>query len=324
MQGGVGHPCPAPARAGVPNVNRPIPPAGKHISRLVSSLDVKVVYADLDGTLVGPGGSLFTHPTGPTVEPSAALAALTAAGVDLVLVSGRTRDQLREIARTVGAAGYVAELGAGIVRREGQAETALSNTGAFRGRGTAYDAIQRSGAGGALLEAYPGRLEPHAPWAHVSRECSVLLRGQVDVREVTALLLEGGYDWLAMEDNGIIHGGRQRFPELAVEEVHVYHLLPAGVSKRSAVAMDVERRGLAAANCIAVGDSRSDAGMAPEVGAVFLVANGAPAVRGLDLPTNVYLTDRSYGLGFAEAVMPFASDSPSGEWHGHRYSPGSR
>jgi phosphoglycolate phosphatase len=279
--------------------------ASDHLPALAATLAVRRVYTDLDGTLLGPGGSLFSSSHGVTGEPAAAVAALLAAGVDLVLVSGRTRDQVREAARTVGAAGYIAELGGLVVRREGRDEVVTRNRGAYVGRGTAYQAIERSGAGGFLLDTHPRRLEPHTPWASLDRECSMLLRGQVDLEAARALLEANGYGWLDLEDNGIIPAPAGRFPGLDVEEVHAYHLVPKGVGKRSAVAIDRAEAGLDASSCIAVGDSISDAAMAAEVGAMFVVANGEPALRGVEVGPNVYLLERGHGLGFADAVLPF-------------------
>jgi hypothetical protein len=285
-----------------------IPGAADHIERLARTLDVRTVYADLDGTLFGPGGSLFSHPNGPTGEPAAAVAALRRAGVDLVPVSGRTVEQTREVARLLGSTVFVAELGGLIVYRGGGAETVVRRSGAYGGPGAPVGAIRRSGAAGLLLEAFAGRLELHTPWAYLPREVSVLLRGNVVVPDVRTVLERAGFDWLDLVDNGIIPGGIERFPSLTLgpdEPVHAYHLLPRGVGKRAAVAMDRERRGLARDTCIAVGDSPSDAEVAPDVGAVFLVSNGAAAVEGVALPSNVYLVARSHGLGFADAVLPF-------------------
>jgi len=282
--------------------------AADHLPQLVQTLRVRTVYTDLDGTLLGPGGSLFATLGGTSREPAAAVAALLEAGITLTVLSGRTRDQIREVARVVGAAAYIAELGGLLVYRREWAEEVIRMDGVARGLGTAAEAIDRSGAAGFLLEAYPGRLEPHAPWAFLDRECSILLRGSIDVDEAKGILSEAGYGWLDVLDNGILAGGPDRFPDLEVEQVHVYHLVPAGVSKRSAVAVDRARRGLDAEECIVVGDSPSDAAVAAEVGAVFIVANGAPAIRGERLSENVYLLDRNHGLGFTDAVMPFIED----------------
>ena len=120
-----------------------------------------VLYADLDGTLTGPGGSLFAAiPEGSTERAAAAVANLHRAGVELVIVSGRTRPQAREAARMLGAASHIAELGAFLI--DG---AEVVTTFGDLGPGTPVPAIVRSGAGGFLLERYAGRLEPHTPWS---------------------------------------------------------------------------------------------------------------------------------------------------------------
>ena len=67
-------------------------------------MPARIVYTDLDGTMVGPRGS-FWHAAdgGTTAEPAAALLELHGAGIPLVLVSGRTHLQLAEAARIFAA-----------------------------------------------------------------------------------------------------------------------------------------------------------------------------------------------------------------------------
>jgi hypothetical protein len=286
-----------------------LPPAAEHLPELARRLSIRTVYVDLDGTLLGPGGSLIAGPDGPVTDPVRAVVALARAGIDLVLSSGRTADTMREVARLVGARACIAELGGLIVYREAGTERLVRNFGAFAGPGTPYLAIERSGAAGFLLDEFAGRLEPHAPWAYLPREASMLFRGRVDEAEAVRSLDAAGYGWLDLRDNGIIPGGRRRFPHLDQDEVHAYHLVPAGVNKRSAVARDRAERGMAADACIAIGDSPTDLDVAPEVAAVFVVANGAPSVAGRDV-ANAYLLDRPWGLGFADAVSAFVGGRP--------------
>ncbi|MFL6180831.1 MAG: HAD family phosphatase, partial [Actinomycetes bacterium] len=74
----------------------------------------RILYSDLDGTMVGRGGSFFRGRDfeSTTLEPAEALVALHEAGVALSLVSGRTRAQLQEATRIFGADGFIAEMGA--------------------------------------------------------------------------------------------------------------------------------------------------------------------------------------------------------------------
>jgi 3-deoxy-D-manno-octulosonate 8-phosphate phosphatase KdsC-like HAD superfamily phosphatase len=255
---------------------------------------IRVLYADLDGTLLGPGGSLFATAQGPSSRAADALAALHRASVWVVLVSGRTRSQLREVARIVGAAGYIAELGAFVVERD-HLEEVTPNLGSWSGPGTPFEAMVRSGAGAFLLERYRGRLEPHAPWAFQDREATMLFRGLIDEREATDVLLAGGYRWLEVCDNGRMGG---KYDSLRVPEVHAYHLVPRGVSKAAAVRLHRERAGLRREEAAAVGDSPSDAEMASEVGAMVLVGGAVDDAR----RDNVISTSSPAGEGFADAV----------------------
>lgn len=253
----------------------------------------RVIYADLDGTLTGPGGSLFAGPGGAvSLGAVQALAALHRAGVALVPTSGRNAAQCREAARLLGADGFIAELG-GLLARGPRGEPERLAEG---GDGTPFDAMARSGAGALLLEAFPGRLEPHAPWAFQGRQVTMLFRGLIDVAAAREVLRRAGHH-LDVWDNGRIEG---RFPDLEPEETHAYHLLPAGVSKGAAIATDLRRRGLRRADALVIGDSPADVSAAPHVGAVVLVANGAWAAP--EPPGNVTVAAAPYGDGFAETV----------------------
>jgi hydroxymethylpyrimidine pyrophosphatase-like HAD family hydrolase len=86
----------------------------------------------------------------------------------------------------------------------------------------------------------------------------------------------------------------------------VYHLMPRGISKGAAIAWDLQRRGLAPQDAIAIGDSVSDLEMAPAVGRLWITANGA-AVDGmaglLDAVPNASVTDAPMGEGWAQAIL---------------------
>jgi phosphoglycolate phosphatase len=258
-----------------------------------------VVYADVDGTLVGPGGSLFSTGDGPSARGAAAVAALHDAHVQLVLVSGRTRGQMREAARLLGAGAFIAELGAFVVERE-HTEEVTANFGAFRGTGTPFAAMARSGAGGFLLERYGGVLELHTPWAFRGREATMLFRGLVDEREATERLAQAGYRWLELRDNGRIS---RTSVSLNVAEVRAYHLVPRGVSKAAAVRIHRDRCGISIEQAAAVGNSPSDLEMATEVGAMALV--GTEEAVPSDKAENVFTTEHPAGDGFAQAVDVF-------------------
>lgn len=255
-------------------------------------MPLKCVYTDLDGTLLGKGGSLFRDADGLfTLLPARALEACFRAGVEVVLKSGRREAQVMEDARLLGQTAYIYEVGAGLVV-DGE-RTLLTGDLQPRDGKTIFELIEESGAPRLLLDSFAGRLEYHDPW-HTGREISHLMRGTVDAREANALLEQNGLGQLRLVDNGVI-APRPHFDG----PTHAFHLIPAQASKAAAVAAHMQARGYAREDCIAVGDSREDAEVARVVGRFFLVANADDAVSG----PNVVRTDGRNGEGFYEAVI---------------------
>ena len=244
---------------------------------------LRCVYTDLDGTLLGAGASLFRDGEGGfTLLPARALEACHRAGVEVVLKSGRRKAQVMEDARLIGQGSYIYEVGSGVVV-DGE-EHLLCGAFAPRDGRTPHELIAESGAP-ALLQAALD-IEPHAPW-HVDRFVSHLYRGRADVADANALLGREGHGDLRLVDNGA-----------AQEGGHTYHLIPLAASKAAAVELHMRARGYSADECIAVGDSEEDLGVAPVVGRFFVVANG-PRASG----ANVERTESSHGEGFYEAVV---------------------
>src|SRR6185437_5350075 len=138
---------------------------------------------------------------------------------------------------------------------------------------TVHDLIEESGAPKLLLDTYPGRLEEH------------------------------GLGNLRLVDNGAI-APKGSLPDLEGPP-HVYHLIPRQASKADAVARHMRARGYSPDECIAVGDSREDLGVAAVVGRFFLVANAVEkdpdVLRGAS--ANVEVAEGRNGEGFYEAVV---------------------
>jgi hydroxymethylpyrimidine pyrophosphatase-like HAD family hydrolase len=264
--------------------------------RVLDGLEPRVLFSDVDGTLVGRGGALLSDLDGePSLDAAAALVAARHAGLEIVLVSGRNRSQLFEACRLLGLHDAIGELGTVLIH-EREVELQWGEVPRDLGA-TPFEALESSGALGMVLDEFAGRIEPHTPW-HQGREGTALLRGQVDVAEVDAVLREKGYGWAHLEDNGRLRGP---YPHLGEGETHALHLLPAGVSKATTAASYLARRGLQPRNAAAVGDGPADLEIAEAVGATFLVANGAWAAE-RDAGREVVVTPSSAGSGFAEVV----------------------
>lgn len=265
-------------------------------------MTVRCVYVDLDGTLLGRGGSLLHDGEGRvTLDGVRAIQACLRADVEVVLLSGRRRAPVAEASRLFGQNAYVYEAGACVVL-EGEEHWLTGEL--LPGELTIAEQIASTGAPDLLLELYPGRLEYHAPW-HVEREVSHLFRGLIDAGEADGELDRAGHGNLRLVDNGVINA---RSPDLAaLDHVRCYHLLPANVSKANAIVFHRRVRGYAREEVIAIGDSREDLACAPEVATFYLVANGAerdPTIgEQAARHANVRVTEAAHGAGVYEAVV---------------------
>lgn len=279
----------------------------KNRDRIVElSRSLTTIYTDVDGTLLGPTGSLFLDSSHQlTTRPAESIIAVLARDVDVVMVSGRHQAQLLETARLLGFQNYIAEMGTLLVYDRGA--RSVLNLGCFDpGELPPYEAMKLSGVLDWLLDAYSGRLEHHLPWSQI-RDCTAILRGYIDTKQVNSEMASAGFSEFYIVDNGKI---RRRSPALTVDEVHAYHVVPKGVSKEQGVALDRQLRDIPKENAIAIGDSSADLAFASEVAAFFMLANGIlanPELIDLILNTdNVFITDAQMNLGWSEVVGSLA------------------
>lgn len=245
-----------------------------------------ICYLDLDGTLLGRGGSLV-HDLGgaPSRDAVEALMLLHAARVPVVLVSGRTEGGLREPARMVGAAGVIPELGA--------VDEAPSP-----GAPTAHERIAATGIPARLEERSGGRLRRDT--GGPPRAGTHLFRGALE-EDLARDVAEASRGRLRLIDNG----------DAAGDGVRAIHLAPADAGKGPAVARDARRRGADPARCLAVGDGPEDLAMQDHVGAMALVVNGAEAHPELALRAR-WTTAAPGAAGVLEAVRAWLGSGPAG------------
>jgi hydroxymethylpyrimidine pyrophosphatase-like HAD family hydrolase len=273
---------------------------------------IRCVYTDLDGTMLGRGASLFRDADGNfTLLAARGLEACHRAGAEVVIKSGRRQAQVAEDARLIGQTSYIFEVGCGLVV-DGD-ESFLTGDLQPRDGLTIHQLIEETGAPQLLLGAYAGRLEYHAPW-HLNREVSHLMRGLVDTGAANELLLEHGHGDLRLVDNGTIS---PREISLDLDgPPHAYHLIPRVASKGAAVEQHMRMRGYAPEECVAVGDSREDLGVAEAVGRFFLVRNALEKDPDLGAViaerANVDVTEERNGEGFYEAVVRSLAEARGG------------
>ena len=268
---------------------------------------IRVLYADVDGTMVGPLGNLFWDgQRNPSLAAAEALVRAAREGLEVVALTGRARAGMFEFARVLGLQTWICELGG--IRVYDRGDTVVHEHGDFPGGGVPTAELHR--AVGLLLEAYPGRLEEHSPW-NATRESSFLLRGDVDPAEAEARLAEAGFGWASLVDNGVIP---RRYETLtAVERTRAYHLLPRGVSKVAGIAGDRAQRSLDRAECAVIGDAAADLECRSEVGRCFLTRNGLdkdPSLAWVLEPgSGIEVTKTGHGEGFAEVVHRLLDDA---------------
>ncbi|MDO8886860.1 HAD hydrolase family protein [Candidatus Oleimmundimicrobium sp.] len=264
---------------------------------------IKVLYTDVDGTLVGARGSLFLTANGEyTLEPAKAIVETHKNEIDVVMISGRSARQLFGDARLLGFKNYIAELGCEIVYDLGK--KIIENPGCCQiTEATLYETIAKSGVVELLLKKYPDRLEYHTPWSE-SRKCTHVFRGFIDVKEAINLLEENGFSEFTLADNGIIK--RRGTLNKDLPEIHAYHLLPKATGKPEGLKKDREIRNIPKECTVAIGDAFSDIVLAPHVGAFFLVRNALSGNNGMEKEImkyeNVFVTETEMGLGFAEVI----------------------
>jgi hypothetical protein len=266
----------------------------------------RVLFTDLDGTLLGRGAVLVADGEGqPALGAVQGIIELNRAGLPVVVTSGRNAKQLREITRLLGWADFIGELGC--VRSYDHGARIEYETGdwpadALKEGETPYSVIAREGAVELLQKAFPGKLEYHAPW-HLDRSATHLLRGDVPLAAAQAILDELPYP-VSIVDNGVIHPPRHGL--VGVTEVHAIHLVPAGASKQRSVRDYLLEQGISPDEALAIGDSAADVEMADVVGLMACVANGLHDPRLRDAAAgrrNVVATHASHGAGWAEFAL---------------------
>ncbi|MHB8049730.1 MAG: HAD family hydrolase [Coriobacteriia bacterium] len=268
---------------------------------------VRVLYTDLDGTLVAKGGSVLADAdAAPSLVAVEQIVALNRAGLRVVPISGRGRIQLRELTQLLGWDGYIAEAGGIIVHGTGltyedRVDLGTWTEDAIPHAVSPFEAINAVRAAETLMEAFPGRIEHYAPW-QLDREVSLLLRGCLDTAEGQAVL-----DTLPLPLDLVDNGMLRSCGTLTCRDMppHAYHVVPKGVCKARAIELDLAWRGLTREQAAAIGDSATDLAMADAVGVMTLVANAFASngvTSGLEREPrdNVWRTSGERTEGWAE------------------------
>ena len=248
---------------------------------------LKVVYTDIDGTLV-TDGSLLRKSSGYSLKKAQALYHLLTAGVDVVMTSGREKEKLKETARLLGLHNYIANLGVEIVYNRG--EKVIHNYGMKVVDGeNLKNLIAETGIAQFLFDNFPGKIRFYKPWSDILRT-HLLFIGEFEYEEAAALISKH-FPQLRIIDNGSVPSYQEFL------QPHAYHVVPKQVGKKVAVQIDKKERELRRENIIAIGDSLEDLSLAEEVAIFFLLDQKIPVKY-----SNVVRLDNSDGEGFSRMV----------------------
>ena len=270
--------------------------------KLKKELDIRVLYTDLDGTLLNDTGCLIKDFDGKFFYDAVSLfKEIEKKGWDIVLVSGRSRVQLRYNAQLMGLKNFVPELGCEMVYNLGKEVHVTFDREKFDYKITkgGKDLIR-------IIEifkkAFPGKIESYLEWS-MGRSYNALFFGDIDIDRANRLLTENGYKGLKLVDNGF---SKLVNLDINVKHLHIYNLIPKDVDKAAAIRLDRKIRNLEKNNCIALGDSVEDIKMAEEVGAFFLMKNAIDREGGvaemIEKYDNIYITSKLMNHGWTEIM----------------------
>lgn len=267
--------------------------------------DLKVIYSDLDGTLFNDQGCIIKDARGEYYFKALNLLdKINEKGWDLVLVSGRNKYQLRYNAQMIGANNYIAELGSELVYDLGK-EVHVTFDNGRENFDITYEGKDLIRIMELLMTEFPEKIESRMEWSRY-RSFNALFFGEIDLEKANKLLETEGYESLVLVDNGFSNLVDLR---LKVDRLHIYNLMPRGVTKANGVKLDKKLRGFRNENCIALGDSLEDLKMADEVKYFFLMKNALEHEDELETElkkyNNVFITDGIMNRGWFEVMSWF-------------------
>ncbi|MBM3710572.1 MAG: HAD family phosphatase [Actinobacteria bacterium] len=279
----------------------------EHKVRLKEELkDLKVIYTDMDGTLLNDQGCAIKDADGRYYfEVLKLFERIERNNWDIVPVSGRSKVQLRYNAMLLGIKNYIPELGCEMVYNLGEKVFITFDNSKY-----GYEITNKGKDLIRIIELFKkyfqGKIDSNLEWS-IGRTYNALFFGDIDVKYANEILSKNGYEGLALVDNGF---SKLVNLSLDVENLKIYNLIPKDVDKSSAVKLDKKVRKLKAKNCIALGDSVEDLKMAKEVHAFFLMRDAVEMDEGiLDLiknNSNVYVTGQRMNRGWVEVIKYLA------------------
>lgn len=238
-------------------------------------LSIRLVASDLDGTLLGTGGSLSEYSRD-------VLRQIQARGVQLVLVTGRPVRLVRELARSLALEGVVI-CGNGAVSYDARKDEILEQF-PLTAEVTREVIVRLRRSFPEVAFAVESGLEVAREAAYVQHS-KKLSTAQTDVADALEACAQGASKLIALHPGLPLDEFLARARDLIAELCHVTHagapfieISASGVTKAWALARYCEQQGILPAEVLAFGDMPNDLPMLEWAGQSVAVANAHATV----------------------------------------------
>jgi Cof subfamily protein (haloacid dehalogenase superfamily) len=279
-------------------------------------VSIQLIAIDIDGTLMPS--------TGPKISPRnrAALQAAEAAGIEIVISTGRRQAYAMPLIAQVGLSEnsvMISSNGAVVRSFDGElldrrflpVETARELCAALRGYGTMVFTFDRDGTGSLVIESLHQLHARIDRWVEANRpyltEIQPIERAFDGGEEPIQGMLCGTLAEMAAAEKQLLLSdvaGRiaMQRTEYAARNLSILDLLPPGCSKGAALASLASIRGLEREQIMAIGDNLNDLEMLEYAGRAVVMANASQEVLALAQHRGWELTASNDEDGVALAV----------------------
>ena len=288
-------------------------------------MSIQLIAIDIDGTLVPS--------TGPRISPRncAALRAAEAAGIEIVISTGRRQAYAMPLVAQVGLSEdsvMISSNGAVVRGFDGTlldrrflpVETARVLSGLLRGYGTTVFTFDREGIGALVIENMPQLHARIDRWVEANRpyllEVQPIERAfdggeepiQGMVCGTVAEMLQAENQLRLSDVAGLIAMHRT---EYAARNLSILDLLPPGCSKGAALHSLASIRGLEQDQIMAIGDNLNDLEMLEYAGRAVVMANASDEILALARRRGWEITASNDDDGVALAVEEVVRQAPA-------------
>jgi Cof subfamily protein (haloacid dehalogenase superfamily) len=304
-------------------------------------VSIQLIAIDIDGTLL-PSAGLRISP-----RNCAALRAAEAAGIEIVIATGRRQAYAMPLIAQVGldensvmisSNGAVVRGfdGALLDRRFLPIETARQLCVALRGHGTMVFTFDREGAGALVIEDLKQLHARIDRWVEANRpylvEVQPIERAFDAGEEPIQGMLCGTIEEMVAAENALLLSDvagqiATHRTEYASRNLSILDLLPPGCSKGAALDCLARIRGLEPENIMAIGDNLNDLEMLDYSGYGVVMSNASEEIRALAARRGWQVTASNDEDGVAvaiEEVLRRQSEEQDAEGNGEEVIAGSR